>query len=143
MSEQSVLRNIVCKMFMLWSLSMMFFSPALHAAAPSLPATPVLSSVTPNAALTSITITGANLSTASATTTVTFDSYPNLTLTAVTPTSVVATLPPGVPAASYLLTLTVTNSKGTVLDEFWVTLGPVGPQGPEGPQGVQGPVGAQ
>src|SRR5438067_4950581 len=118
-----------------------FFVPALAHAAVALPPTPLMSSVTPNVGVTSIAISGTNLSAAGATTTATLDSYPNLTLTTVTGTSVVATLPAGVPAGSYLLTLTVTNAKGPVFDEFWITLGTVGPQGPQGPQGLQGPPG--
>ena len=38
--------------------------------------------------------------------------------------------------------MTVTNAKGSVFDEFWLTLGAVGPQGPAGANGATGPAGA-
>jgi len=101
---------------------------------------PLITSVTANPALTTLTITGSNLGSPGATV-VTLDSYPQLVLTTVTNTSVVATLPAGVAPGSYLLMLTRTDT-GPKTDEFWVTLGAVGPQGPAGPQGIQGPAGA-
>lgn len=116
----------------------------LAAAAPvPPPATPLMTSVTPDTALTQLTINGTNLSGAGITTTVTIDSVVNpLTLTTVTPTSVTATLPAGLNNGTVLLTLTVTNSRGSAADEFWVSLGVVGPAGPTGPTGPQGATGA-
>ena len=117
--------------------------PLALAAGPT-PPPPFVSSVIADPALTSITINGTNLG-AAGNTTVTLDTLPNLTLTTVTATSVVATLPAGLSPGSYLLTLTVTASKSAQSDEFWLTLGTVGPQGPTGltgPQGVPGPQGA-
>ena len=101
---------------------------------------PLITSVTADPLLTTLTITGANLGSPGATV-VTLDSYPQLVLTTITNTSVVATLPAGIMPGSYLLMLTRTDT-GPKTDEFWVTLGAVGPQGPQGPQGIQGPTGA-
>jgi hypothetical protein len=70
-----------------------------------------------------------------------------LRVVAATSTGVDAELPDMAPG-SYLLTLTVGSGGSQRNDEFWVTLGAVGPQGPAGadgaigPQGPAGPAGA-
>ena len=59
-----------------------------------------------------------------------------------TPAAFDALLPAGIPAGSYLLTVScgnATNQNGT----FDLTLGAAGPQGPTGPQGPQGLTGPQ
>jgi hypothetical protein len=70
-----------------------------------------------------------------------------LRVVGVTSTGVDAELPQFAPG-SYLLTLTVGSGGSQRSDEFWVTLGALGPQGPAGadgavgPQGPAGPAGA-
>ncbi len=59
-----------------------------------------------------------------------------------TNTQIVATLPSGLSAGGYLLT--VTNTSNNLIGIFIVTIGTTGatgPQGPAGPQGSQGPAG--
>jgi hypothetical protein len=114
-----------------------------------LPLAPIMTSVT--ASVTgdttlngTLTIVGINLGGAGLTTSVTIDNAGTpLTLTSITASSVTAALPssPALTPGSYLLNLSVANSKGTVADESWVTLGAVGPQGPAGPTGATGPIG--
>lgn len=65
-----------------------------------------------------------------------------LTVTTATSTLVIATLPQGVAAGTYLLTMT---TAGGTQEEFWVALGAQGvpgPVGPAGPTGATGPIGA-
>ena len=88
-----------------------------------------------------ITITGANFGTVAPA--VYIGNYPiQLTIQSNTATTVVATLPASIPPGSYLLSLKTTG-KGAGTDEFWVTLGAVGPQGPVGLTGSQGSPGSK
>ena len=123
----------------------LFLMPAANAAPPGTPSPPIMTSVVPDAGLTTLTIGGTNLG-APGTTTVNIDNYAApLTLTSVTSTSVVANLPAGIAPGSYLLTLTVSTSKAPLADEFWVSLpvmGPAGPVGATGATGATGPTGA-
>lgn len=68
-----------------------------------------------------------------------------LTLISATNTSVVAKLPSGVAAGSYLLVLTTSANQAVSFTLSVGTTGPAGPPGPEGPKGAtgaQGPRGA-
>src|ERR1700730_11986415 len=58
-----------------------------------------------------------------------------------TNTQIIATLPSGVSAGGYLLT--VTNASNNLIGIFIVTIGSTGATGPQGPAGPQGPGGAQ
>jgi hypothetical protein len=58
-----------------------------------------------------------------------------------TNTQIVATLPSGLGAGGYLLT--VTNTSNNLIGIFIVTIGATGATGPQGPAGPQGPGGAQ
>ena len=78
-----------------------------------------------------LTINGANFF---APATIMLGSIGPLTVTTHTAAQIVATLPPGTPAGSYLLTLTQTGG----IEEFWVTLGTQGLPGPQGPTGATG-----
>jgi Collagen triple helix repeat (20 copies)/IPT/TIG domain len=100
----------------------------------------VITEARANAANTMLTVIGANFSGGTPKLTLGSGGVP-LTITLATPTQIEALLPAGVPAGSYLLTLTITKGKDKTSnddsrgDEFWVTLGAVGPQGPAGPAG--------
>ena len=85
-----------------------------------------------------LTITGQNFG--AVTPSVMLDGPLPLTVVSFTDAMVVATLPPGIAAGSYQLTLTnlSTNKTGT----FIATIGAVGPAGPTGPAGAQGFPGA-
>jgi hypothetical protein len=57
-----------------------------------------------------------------------------------TPSEIIAILPAGYPAGTYLLT--VSRGPGAVKnDSFHLTIGAVGPEGPQGPKGDTGPQG--
>src|SRR5262249_37225484 len=87
--------------------------------------------------LTTLTISGSGLGSVG-TTTVTLGGYPNLVLASDNSTQLVANLPAGVTAGSYVLTVTV-SGKST---QFWLTIGAQGLPGPQGVQGVQGSTGS-
>ena len=97
-------------------------------------AKPVIDSATPNYGTNQLTIAGTGLGTA--TPTVKIDTVA-LSVVSHTMTNIVATLPSGIGAGSYLLTVTAAGATGS----FDLTLGAAGPQGPQGPQGLQGPQG--
>jgi hypothetical protein len=112
------------------------------------PAPPVMTSVTVDAGLTTLTIKGTGFGTSGAV--VTLGNTGSLTITSQTDTLITATLPAGVAPGSYLLSL----SAGGNSNEFWVaigtqgpivnqnvTIGTQGPSGPAGPAGPQGPPG--
>jgi len=75
---------------------------------------------------------------------VTLDGAP-LTVTSSNDTQIVAQLPKGIEAGSYLLTVSTTNLDDahydSHFDAFDFTLGAVGPQGPQGVMGPMGPMG--
>jgi Collagen triple helix repeat (20 copies)/IPT/TIG domain len=138
MNCSSIVRNAALGLVLSVTVALPL-APSALAASPAVPP-PFMTEVVPNTATNSVTISGTNLGSAGFTTVMLDGSATPLTLTTVTNTSVVATLPAGLPPGSYLLTLT-TTTKGTQSDEFWLTLGAVGPTGPQGPQGVQGSTG--
>src|SRR5437016_618693 len=102
---------------------------------PALAKAQMIQSASADSALTALTIDGQNFGTSPA---VTFASAP-LTVTSAQPSRIVARLPSGIGAGSYLLTVTAKGNGST--DRFAVTLGAVGPQGPQGPAGAPGPQG--
>ena len=99
-------------------------------------AKPVIVSVTANFQTQQMTIAGMNLGANAPT--VKIDGLP-APVVSFSQTSVVATLPSGISAGTYLLTYA--QSGYTVM--FDVTLGTAGPQGPQGLQGPQGTQGVQ
>jgi hypothetical protein len=100
---------------------------------------PVIFSAIVNSSNNQISITGEAFSPTGGGPTVTLDNAP-LTILTYTGTTVLANLPPGLPAGLYRLSLT--NSYGLTAT-FPVIIGAVGPPGPQGPIGPQGPAGAQ
>ena len=106
----------------------------------ALAATPVVNNGTINYQTNQITLTGTGFEPAKAKPVVQFNGVA-LAVTAFSNTQVVATLPAGLAAGTF--DLTVTNSQGNSVD-FNMTYGATGPQGPAGvagPTGVQGPAG--
>jgi hypothetical protein len=105
----------------------------------------VMTSVTVDAGLTTLTVKGTGFGTSGAV--LTLGSIGNITITSQTDTLITATLPAGVASGSYLLSLSV----GDKSDDFWFTFGTQGPvvnqsfmfgtQGAIGPAGPQGPPG--
>jgi hypothetical protein len=102
------------------------------------PHTPSITAASANAAMTTLTLTGAQLNSSGA---------PLLTLGGVgltvqssSASTVVATLPPGTTARTYPLVLTTGNLSAT-LDLTIGATGPIGPAGPVGPVGPIGPLG--
>jgi hypothetical protein len=94
--------------------------------------------------LTQMTVTGISFTGAPGSSTIVTlgSSLTPLQVVAVTNTSLTVLLPSGVQPGSYLMTVSTTNPQQT--DEFWVTIGAVGPKGDtgdQGPPGVQGPIG--
>ncbi len=131
------------------TLACVFLLPVLGVHPPSLAQTtptsttkPVIVSAVANFQANQITISGTGLNTGK----------PKLildgqlvTVVSYSGTTIVATLPTGISAGSFLLQL----SEGTYVVNFDATIGavgptgPMGPQGPQGPQGVTGPQGPQ
>ncbi len=118
--------------------------------ADSLP-TPIITAARADSANTVLHVSGANLNGGNASLTL---AGIGLAITANNGTQIDAVLPAGVQPGGYLLSLTLTKqgTAETKTEEFWVTLGAVGPQGPKGdigatgpvgPSGPQGPVGSQ
>ena len=103
--------------------------------APTAPGSPVMTSVTVDAGLTTLTVRGTAFGTSGAV--LTLGTVGNLTITSQTNTLVTARLPAGVASGSYLLSLSVGGNSG----QFWFTIGVQGPIGPVGPAGPQGPPG--
>lgn len=123
---------------------------------------PIITEVDADAATAVLHIHGANFGTVAPR--VTLGNSAPLTVTLASPTQVDALLPVGATPGTYLLGLTLSqagksSADSALNDEFWVTLGAVGPpgapgapgaagaagatgpQGPAGPQGPQGPKG--
>jgi hypothetical protein len=112
-------------------------------------ADPVMTGVTVDAGLTTLTVKGTGFGTSGAV--LTLGSIGNMTITSQTNALITATLPGGVASGSYLLSLSV----GDKSNEFWFTIGTqgpivqqnftigtqgtIGPAGPAGPQGPPGP----
>ena len=114
----------------------------MSAASADIPHLPIMTAVSADPALTTLTVQGASLS---GTAILTLAGYGNLQLTSQSDNVITALLPPGVQPGSYLLTLTLKNKLfgiAPLIEEFWVTLGEGGPQGPAGPAGAAGPMGA-
>jgi hypothetical protein len=114
----------------------------MSAARADSPRFPIMTSVSADPALTTLSVQGASLSGSAI---LTLAGYGNLQLTAQSDNLITALLPPGVQPGSYLLTLTLKNKLFGIVplvEEFWVTLGAIGPQGPAGPAGAAGPMGA-
>ncbi len=72
-----------------------------------------------------------------------------LSVTLATANQVDVAMPGGLAPGSYLLTLTIpkkndksSGGEDVRSDEFWVTIGAMGPAGPQGPAGAAGPMGA-
>jgi hypothetical protein len=101
---------------------------------------PEIVSASANAAMTRITIIGTDLD-GRGTPEVTLGNYPQLTLVSSTRTQIVAVLPAGIPAGSYLLSVERRNRTGAIDFTIGVT-GPQGPAGPIGLRGLTGPAGA-
>jgi hypothetical protein len=95
--------------------------------------------------LTTLTIQGVNFTRSKATPKLYLGGYRSaLQITALTDTEINALLPLNVPAGSYVLSLVSGHGDSdNQIDEFFVTLGAVGPQGPQGLKGETGPVGSQ
>ncbi len=102
-------------------------------------ATPAVNSGTINYSTNQITLTGSGFQPNKAKPTVAFNGIA-LTISTVSNTQVVATLPTGLTPGTF--DLTVTNSQGNSVD-FNMTYGATGPQGPAGPAGPTGPQGQQ
>ena len=117
-------------------VSLAFAAPPAQAQQHPTTAKPVIVSVTANFQTQQVTIAGMNLGANAPT--VKIDGLP-APVVSFSQTSVVATLPSGISAGTYLLTYV--QSGYTVM--FDVTLGTAGPQGPQGPQGTQGAQGVQ
>jgi hypothetical protein len=100
-------------------------------------AVPIINSSSSSTA--TITISGSNLS--GGTASVVLGSYAPLAVTSQTATQLVATLPSGVGAGSYALSVQIGNSKTNSASSI-ATIGAIGPTGAAGPAGAQGPVGA-
>jgi hypothetical protein len=100
---------------------------------------PLILSTVVNTSTNQITITGRAFSPAGTAPTVMLANT-KLTLVSFTNQTVVANLLSGLPAGSYRLSLTNSNSQTAV---FNITIGAVGPPGPQGPIGPQGPTGPQ
>ena len=112
---------------------------------PSFASVPVVSSVTANASLTELLIVGARLT----------DNNPEkhplkvflgsysapLTVLSASSTQVTVALPIGTQPGSFLLSAYTKIGDG--IEEFWVTIGAVGPSGATGSPGAQGPQGLQ
>jgi hypothetical protein len=118
--------------------------PSAHAASSTKTLPIITTFAAADSGLTQMTIGGISFTGASGSTTiVTLGSNPTpLQVTAVTNMSLTVLLPSGVQPGSYLMTVSTTNPQQT--DEFWVTIGAVGPKGDtgaQGPQGIQGPIG--
>jgi len=108
--------------------------------------TPEIISASANAAQTQITILGNNLD-GRGTPEVSLGTY-DLALISTSRSRIVARLPAGIPAGTYLLTVERRNREGAIDFTIGVTgpqgpAGPMGPQGPQGPQGAPGATGAQ
>jgi hypothetical protein len=104
------------------------------------PNTPSITKAAANAAMTTITITGASLNT-SGTPVVSLGGVV-LSVQSASASTVVAALPAGSAAGTYPLVV----SSGNHSDAIDLTIGTTGPQGPQGMQGFvgpQGPVGSQ
>jgi hypothetical protein len=110
----------------------------LLALAMSLPvlanAKPVINAAMPNYSNNQLTIVGSGFT---GTPVAKLNGIP-MTLVSHTATNIVAILPSGFSAGSYLLSVTATGTA-----TFDLTLGAAGPQGPQGPQGAPGPQGSQ
>ena len=109
----------------------------LYFALPAIAASkPIVDGAVPNYSTSQLTITGTGFGA----------SIPKLDLDGLvlsvithTATKIVATLPSGLQAGSYMLSVTANGLTGT----FDLTIGAAGPQGPQGVQGPQGPQGLQ
>lgn len=100
-------------------------------------ATPVVNSGTINYSTNQITLVGTGFEPAKTKPTVQFNGAA-LTVASFSNTQIVATLPTGLAAGTF--NLTVTNSQGNSVD-FNLTYGATGPQGAAGPAGAAGPQG--
>jgi len=112
---------------------LVLFTPFLAFAA-----TPVVDNGTINYSTNQITLVGTGFEPAKTKPTVQFNGAA-LTVASFSNTQIVATLPKGLAAGTF--DLTVTNSQGNSVD-FNLTYGATGPQGPAGPAGAAGPQGA-
>ena len=97
-------------------------------------AAPVMTSVTVDPGLTTLTVKGTGFGTSGAV--LTLGSVGNLRITSQTNTLITAMLPAGVAPGSYLLSLSAGGNS-----EFWLSIGVRGATGPAGPAGPQGPPG--
>lgn len=97
-------------------------------------AKPIIDAAIPNYANNQLTIVGSGFT---GTPVANLNGVP-MTLVSHTPTNIVAVLPNGFSAGSFLLSVTATGTA-----TFDLTLGADGPQGPPGQQGPMGPQGAQ
>ena len=129
-SEVSKFRKVATAflLFVLWGLF-----PALATT------TVVINNATVNPAQTQITLAGSNLDPTGTAPTVLFNGV-KLALVSFTNATLVATLPNGLAAGTYLVRVTNSASQSGSFD---VTIGAVGPTGPAGPQGPAGATGAQ
>ena len=122
------------------SLVFVFVSFAPLVRADPLPLT--ITSAAADAALTRLTIQGANFIGGPNTATQVFlgETHTPLTILALSNAEITVLLPSGVAPGSYLLTVGYGLGENRKYDEMSVALGAVGPQGP---QGIQGPAGSQ
>ena len=107
---------------------------------------PVISEARANESQTRLLVTGSDLPTTSPRLFLGIGTAP-LVVTLATPTRIEALLPAGIEPGTYLLSLTGPQASGAGAggprgDEFWVTLGAVGPTGAQGVAGPQGATGA-
>lgn len=127
----------------LGAAALLAFAPLANAASSR---DPVISEARANAAHTHLLVTGSDLPTTSPRLTLGIGTAP-LVVTLATPTRIEALLPAGIEPGTYLLWLTSPQAAGSGAggprgDEFWVTVGAVGPAGVPGLAGPQGAPGA-
>ena len=102
---------------------------------------PTIVNTTINSTTKRITINGASLTPATGAPVVQLDST-TLTLVSFSSTKIVADLPAGLTAGSFLLTVSNGSATQGVFDVTNGAVGPHGATGPAGPQGPAGPMGA-
>jgi len=136
-----VSKHLFEKSFAVFLLSTTIVSSMLAQSAPAQSKVPAIEKTQVSTNSNQLTITGQNFGTVIPS--VTWDGLLPLTVVSFTDTIVVATLPGGIPAGSYQLTLTnlTTNKAGSFIATIGA-VGPAGPIGPTGPQGAAGLIGA-
>ena len=120
--------------------SLLAITALLFGSAWSATAQSIVSAVV-NSSTNQITITGSGFKPSTTAPSVTLNNT-GLVLVSSTNQSVVAKLPSGLAAGSYLLSMTNSTKQTATFAVTVGSAGPIGPQGPMGPTGPQGPKGA-